>query len=136
MRAHRVWLTLAHAERLAAEARDNRRTMTRARASATRADGVVRTRLMMLFTRPQLTSRAWSPGAMTDSAGETLHRMELIEQLTEVGARDRSRADRALRRVQDAEHDYRVVMAGVRDAVRRRRERAADLSARGGPRGR
>jgi murein DD-endopeptidase MepM/ murein hydrolase activator NlpD len=119
----------AHAERLTAEARANRRNVTRARAAAIAADDVVRSRLMMLFKHPHVASRAWSPDAMTDSVGETLHRVELIEQLTQVGARDRGRADRALGRVRDAEHDYRVVAAGVRDAVHRRRERAADLGA-------
>ncbi|HSK95180.1 MAG TPA: hypothetical protein VK891_01060, partial [Euzebyales bacterium] len=94
----------SHAERLAAEALDTRRTTVEARDAAVRADDVVQQRLMMLFKHPELATQAWAPGALSGSVGETLHRVELIEQLTQLGARDRGRAERALGRVRDAEH--------------------------------
>jgi murein DD-endopeptidase MepM/ murein hydrolase activator NlpD len=118
----------AHAERLAAEADDNGRAMAEARVVAAEADGVLRQRLAMLFKHPGMAAQALSPGTLSDSIGETLHRVELIEQLTQLSARDRGRAERALGRVRNAEHDYQVVTAGVSNAVRDRRQRAADLS--------
>jgi murein DD-endopeptidase MepM/ murein hydrolase activator NlpD len=118
----------AHAERLAAEADDNGRAVAQARVVAAEADGVLRQRLAMLFKHPEMATHALSPGTLSHSIGETLHRVELIEQLTQLSARDRGRAERALGRVRNAEHDYQVVTAGVSNAVRDRRQRAADLS--------
>jgi murein DD-endopeptidase MepM/ murein hydrolase activator NlpD len=103
--------------------------VTDARAVAAKADSVLRQRVHMLYKHPEVRATALSPGALSGSVGETLHRVELIEQLTEHSAEDRSRADRALGRVRHAEHDYQVVTAGVREAVHDRRERAAELSA-------
>jgi murein DD-endopeptidase MepM/ murein hydrolase activator NlpD len=119
----------AHAERLAAEADDNGRAMAEARVSAAEADGVLRQRLAMVFMHPEMATQALSPGVLTHSIGETLHRVDLIEQLTQLSAQDRGRAERALGRVRDAERDYRVITVGVRDAIRDQRQLAADLGA-------
>lgn len=118
----------SHAERLADEAVETERVVVTARTDAREADDVFRERLLLLFTRPDLGTSMLPPSVVGDDVGEMLHRVELIEQLTRRGAEDRVRADRAVTRVQDAEQDYRVVTAGVRDAVRARRDRAAGLS--------
>jgi murein DD-endopeptidase MepM/ murein hydrolase activator NlpD len=117
----------AHAERLAREAEGTQRTVATARSDADAADSVFRDRLLMLYAHPEL-GIGMLPSAAGPDVGESLHRVELIGQLARRGAEQRVRADRAVDRVQHAEHDYRVVTAGVRDAVRVRRDRAAGLS--------
>lgn len=119
----------SHAERLADEAAGTERTVATARWDADEADSVFRDRLLLLFARPDLSAGMLAPSAVGTDVGETLHRVELIEQLTQRGAEDRVRAERAVERVQDAEQSYRVVTVGVRAAVRARRKRAAGLSA-------
>jgi murein DD-endopeptidase MepM/ murein hydrolase activator NlpD len=117
----------AHAERLADEADDTERAVTQAHGVAAEADGVLRERLLMLFKNPGMRADALASATLAGSVGEALHRVELVEQLAQYGAQDRNRANRSLVRVRDAEHDYRVVTAGVREALRSRRDRAADL---------
>lgn len=118
----------AHADRLGAEAIDNRRQVADAHAAAEEADDVLRRRLLILFTRPDLRGALAPAGVLGNDMAETVHRVELVEQLTGRGAQDRRRADRALQRSREAEHNYRVVSAGVSAAVRVRRETAAELS--------
>lgn len=117
----------AHAERLDAESATTGRTVATARSVATEADDVLRRRLMLLYAHPELRAQVLSPSALGDNMAETLHRFELIGRLARTGVEDRRRADRALTRVESAEQDHRVVTAGVRDAIRRRRDRAAAL---------
>ena len=121
--------TRAHAERLGAEEQETARGVADAQAQLNQADAMLRRHLVALFKFPELRANTVPGAALTDDVGESLHRIELLEQLAHHGAQDVERTGRALGRVRNAEHDYRVVTAGVRDAVRQRRDQAAELTA-------
>lgn len=119
----------AHAERLADEQAQSARNMVRAERRVATADAEVRDQLVILFKRPELRMQAFSRAALAGDLGESLHRIELIDQLAHHGAQVLARADRVAGRVRAADRDYRVVSAGVDGAIRDRRDTAADLAA-------
>lgn len=80
-------------------------------------------------TCPHLRLEAIDRAVLSDDVGDALHQLELVDQLARTGAQKAERADRVAGRVRAAEHDHRVVTAGIRDAVRERQRRATALGA-------
>lgn len=117
----------AHLERLGAEEFDAEREVDSAQQRVTEANAQARDRLAALYKHPELRTHAFGRAVVTADLGETLHQIELIDQLARGGAQKVARADRVAGRVRAAEKDYRVVTAGVRGALRVRRDRAAVL---------
>lgn len=117
----------AHLERLANEEADTEREVASAQRLVTEADAQVRDRVAALYKHPELRIHAFGRAVIASDLGETLHQLELIDQLARGGAEKVARADRVAGRVRAAEKDYRVVSAGVRDALRVRRDRSAAL---------
>ncbi len=119
----------AHLGRLSDEEQRTELEVADAQRNATEVDIQVRDRLVTLYKHPELRLHALTRAVVAADVGETLHKLELIDQLARSGAAKMARAERVAVRVQAAEHDYRVVTAGVRDALRVRRDRASDLGA-------
>lgn len=119
----------AHAGRLADERDDERRRVVDVQRDALAADQALRRRVAALYKHPELRRPTLSATLSGDDVGEVLHRAELMGQLARSGARRVDDARRTAARVRGAERDYRVVSAGVTEAVRVRRDRAADLGA-------
>lgn len=117
----------AHLERLDGEEERTRAGVADAERRVSQADREARERLAALYKHPGLRFDIVGQATLGADVGESLHRLELIDQLARHGVQSVAQADRAAGRVQAAERDYRVVTAGVRDAVRRRRQRAASL---------
>lgn len=117
----------AHLERLGAEESDAERAVDTAQQRVTEANAQASDRLAAMYKHPELRTHAFGRAVVTNDLGETLHQIELIDQLARGGAQKVARADRVAGRVRAAEKDYRVVTAGVRDALRVRRDRAAVL---------
>lgn len=119
----------AHLERLTIEEGQTRRDVRAAQQAVDEADAQVRDRMVALYMHPELRLEAIDRAVLSDDVGDALHQIELVDQLARTGAQQVERADRVAGRVRAAEHDHRVVTAGIRDAVRERRERAAALGA-------
>lgn len=118
----------AQLERLTAEEEDTREEVRAAEQRVDRADRQARERLVALYMHPDLRLEALDGAVLADDVGEALHKLELVDQLARTGVRKVARVGRVAGRVRAAEHDHRLVTAGIRDAVRERRERAAELS--------
>ncbi|CAN5848602.1 hypothetical protein BH23ACT10_BH23ACT10_15790 [soil metagenome] len=117
----------AHLERLGAEESDAERDVTTAQQRVTEATTQAHDRLAALYKHPELRIHAFGRAVITSDLSDTLHQIELIDQLARGGAQKVAQADRVAGRVRAAEKDYRVVTAGVRDALRVRRDRATAL---------
>lgn len=117
----------AHLERLMSEREQTRDEVAAAERAVDVADAQVRDRAIVMYMHPDLRLEALDRAVLADDVGDALHQLELVDQLARVGVRKVEQADRVAGRVQLAEHDHRVVTAGVLDAVREREERAAAL---------
>lgn len=118
----------AHLERLDGEEERTRAGVVDAERRVSQADREVRDRLATLYKHPGLRFDIVGQAALGTDVGESLHQMELIDQLARHGIQSVAQADRAAGRVHAAERDYRLVTAGVREALRERRQQAASLS--------